>query len=255
MVARAGGAIGKGGGGEVTQTLKMFRQPLVLGLSSEPTTPTDEQLAKINALPQVLIPRTADGVLVFGMYLMNTMPMHNGLQMDAAMPVAAAPMVVGKPVMRNHSTNESDDMPVARYFDARAMSRGDGDPWLAADVFTLADDDGHKLVNRVVGGLWSENSPTVLYRKLSCSICGKEDLRCVHVPLKEYDGRLCTMVMSDLVDVPEGSLTWAGMQRDTGFYLAAGKSVQAVDTLTMLEQRKQHDLDSWESRFARWWKS
>lgn len=239
----------------MTQTLKLFRQPLLLEVSNaaDAVPATAEQLAKINALPQVLRDLGADDVLVRGMYLMNTLPMHNFLQFAPEVPGLAIPMCIGKPVLRNHDTHTSDALPVGRIFDARTMSRGEGDPWLATDFFMLNNPRGREFADSIDGGLVSENSPTVLYERIACSICGKEDLRCEHAPGKEYDGKLCTMVMSGLVDVVEASFAWAGMQRDTGFYLAAGKSVQAVDTLAMLEQRQQHDLDSWESRFARWW--
>ena len=241
----------------MTQTLKMFRQPLLLdALEAGDRTPASAgQLARINALPQVLRPLGEGDVLVRGMYLMNTLPMHNYLQFEADVPVAARDMVIGKPVMRNHDTYSSDALPVGRIFDAKVVARGAGDPWLAVEFFMLNNERGREFADAIDGGLVAENSPTVLYERLTCSICGKDDLRCEHAPGKDYDGKLCTMLMGGLVDVVEASFAWAGMQRDTGFYLAAGKSVQAVDTLTMLEQRGQHDLDSWESRFARWWKS
>lgn len=256
VVEGAGGEAGDDGGEQVTQTLKVFRQPLLLDVAEtgDSSPATAEQLAKINALPQVLRALTADDVLVRGMWLMNTLPMHNFLQFAPEVPALAAPMCIGKPVLRNHDTYTSDALPVGRIFDAHTVSRGEGDPWLAVDFFMLNNQSGREFADSIDGGLVAENSPTILYDSLRCSICGADDLRCEHAPGKDYDGRICTMVMSGLVDVLEASFAWAGMQRDTGFYLAAGHSIKATDTLELLEQRKQYDLDSWESRFARWWR-
>jgi len=236
----------------MTDKLKVFRQPLALGADRERVGEVSaEQLARINALPQVLRPLAAEEVIVRGMYLANTLPMHNYLQFAPDVPAAMEPMCVGKPVMRNHDTYSGDALPVARMFDARTLSRGEGDPWLAADFYLLNNDRGRSFADDIDGGLLAEVSPTVLYRSLVCSICGEDDLRCEHAPGKEYNGRLCTAVMGDIVDMVEASFAWAGMQRDTGFYLAAGRPVEAVDTVTMLSQRLRGDAKV--SAFLRWW--
>jgi len=189
----------------------------------------EQMLSMINSLPQMLRPLSQDEVIIRGMYLMNDLPMHETgrwvRRFDKAAIEQAIPLVRGKPVMVNHSTDGFDGLPVGRFFHAEPESRADGSSWMAALFFMLNDDQGKRLSNAIDGGIISENSPTLEFDKMYCSVCGAEDLNCDHVPGKMYDGIKCFVVMTDVSDFWEGSLAWAGQQRNTGFYVAAGRDV------------------------------
>lgn len=196
---------------------------------------TDPFMEEINALPQVLRKLSADEVLVRGMYLMNTLPMHENAfwvrRFDADAIKQAIPMVAGKPVLVNHTTDGMDGLPVGRFFRAELEERKDGSTWMAALFFMLKDAQGIRLANAIDGGLISENSPTVEFDRVYCSVCDKDDMACEHVPGKLYDKKKCYAVMSQIVDFWEGSLAWAGMQRETGFYIAAGRDPSSIVTM------------------------
>lgn len=192
-------------------------------------------MGEINALPQVLRTLSPDEVLVRGMYLMNDQPMHENpywvRKFDAAAVKQTVPLVAGKPVLVNHTTDGMDGLPVGRFFRAELEERKDGSTWLAALFFMLKDAQGTRLANAIDGGLISENSPTLEFDKVYCSICGEEDLDCDHAQGKLYEGKRCYAVMTEIVDFWEGSLAWAGQQKNTGFYVAAGRDPDTIVTM------------------------
>ena len=217
---------------------------------------TPEQLAAINDLPQVLSRLSADDVIVRGMWLMNDQPMHESpwfiRKFDADALAQAAPHVPGKPVLVNHTTYGLDGLPVGRYFAASVGAReGEQGAWMASLFYMLNDDQRKSIAAKMDGGLYAECSPTIVYDRLYCSICGADDLECEHAPGKIYEGQKCFAVMSAVTDVLEGSIAWAGMQKNTGFYQAAAQSApaQLVDTDAALkaicERKQARGIDSW----------
>ena len=195
----------------------------------------DAMLDEINSLPQVLRPLTADDVIVRGMYLMNDQPMHGeparARKFGARAVEQTVPLVRGKPVLVNHMTDGMDGLPVGRFFRAELETRPDGGTWMSSLFFMLKDSQGVRLANAIDGGLIAENSPTLEFDRVYCSICGATDLDCDHLPGQLYDGMKCYAVMSDIVDFWEGSLAWAGMQKNTGFYIAAGRDPSTIVTM------------------------
>lgn len=219
----------------------------------------ESMLAKINALPMVLSPLSAADVLIRGMYLMNDQPMHESYgwvrKFDAAAVAQTVPMVSGKPVLVNHATDGFDGLPIGRFFDAELETRDDGSTWMAALFFMLSDDEGQAFARRIDGGIITENSPTLEFDRTYCSVCGAEDLACDHVPGQLYDGRKCYAVMTDVSDFWEGSLAWAGRQKNTGFYVAAGREPsELVDVdehfVTLAKHKGQVELVT---PFQHWW--
>lgn len=191
-----------------------------------------ERMAQINGLPMVLTALSESDVLVRGMYLMNDQPMHESYgwvrKFDALAVAQTVPMVAGKPVLANHTTEGMEGLPLGRFFHAEIETRADGSTWLAALFFMLNDEEGQAFARKIDGGIITENSPTLEFDKVYCSICGEEDLDCDHVPGQLYDGLKCYAVMSEVSDFWEGSLAWAGRQKNTGFYIAAGRDPSSV---------------------------
>lgn len=204
--------------------------PLAMMEDGRPEMPGAETMAAINALPGALRAMTPDQVIVRGMQLFNDLPMHNGLRFSPDAMDEVAPHVPGKPVMCNHDIYSASALPVGRFFRARVLNRADGSRAVAADFFMLADEQGRALAGRIDAGVISEVSPTVLYERAICSICGGEydSWQCEngHEMLKQYEGSVCYCMLSGVTDMLEGSIVWAGMQRETGFYLAAGRRVE-----------------------------
>lgn len=190
-------------------------------------------MAEINALPQVLRTLSADEVLIRGMSLMNDLPMHESAwfvrRFDANAVAQTVPMVAGKPVLVNHTTDGMDGLPVGRFFRASIEQRADGSTRMNALFFMLKDHQGTRIANAIDGGLIAENSPTLMFDRVYCSICGANDMNCDHVSGELYDGLKCYAVMTDVSEFLEGSLVWAGQQRDTSFYVAAGRDVSDAD--------------------------
>lgn len=213
-------------------------------------------MAEINALPQVLRPLSADEVIIRGMYLMNDQPMHENAhwvrKFDASAVGQTIPMVAGKPVLVNHTTDGMDGLPVGRFFRAERETRADGSTWMAALFFMLKDAQGLRLANAIDGGMIAENSPTLEFDRIYCSVCAADDMDCEHVSGKLYDGKKCYAVMTDIVDFWEGSLAWAGMQKNTGFYIASGRSAMDADEhLAALSRRREErgamPVEGWSS--------
>jgi hypothetical protein len=218
---------------------------------------TAEHMAAINALRGTLRPLAAADVKVRGMFLMNDMPMHESpwfiRKFDLAALAQAVPLVPGKPVLVNHTTYGHDGLPVGRFFAAELEAREDGSQWVAALFYMLADAQGEAIAARIDGGLYTECSPTIYYDRLYCSVCGAEDLDCEHAPGKVYEGVKCYAVMSAITDVLEGSIAWAGQQRETGFYVAAGREATVEDTEKVLQLVRDGRLSTGADPFSEWW--
>jgi len=206
--------------GQGVRKLVLYRQPLrVTWRSLAQGGATAEQMAKINALPQVLAELKPEDVIVRGMYLMNDRPMDGVPWAFTARALAdAAGLIIGKPVLRNHATFTSNDLPVGRFFDA-GTEQADGATQLWVDFFMGNDPECQVIASRIDKGIIAEVSPTVFVSREACSICGAEDMDCDHVPGGEYEGKKCLVLFDGVSDVWEGSLVWAGQQTGTKLYL------------------------------------
>lgn len=195
----------------------------------------DDVMDEINSLSQIIEPLGPDDVIVKGMWLMNTLPMHESYnfvrRFDRAAVEQTADMVRGKPVLANHSTEGPDGLPLGRFFRAEVEHREDGTSHMAALFFMLNDEDGQRINRKINGGIISENSPTLEFDRVYCSICGESGRKCDHEPGDLYEGKKAYTVMTDIVDFWEGSLAWAGMQQQTSFFVAAGRDPSRIVTM------------------------
>ena len=203
---------------------------------------TDEQIEKYNAIVKPPVLATKEQLIVRGFYLMNDLPMHESAgfyrSFDANAIHQAQPLVIGKPVLANHTMQIGsglDGLPQARYFDAFVDQGPEGSPpggaWLGVLAAFPADDLGKLLVGRIDLGTIGESSPTVDYDRIYCSICGADGLDCDHMPGELYDGKRARVMMTDVMDIHEGSMVWAGQQRDTRYFIAAGRLVpEGIET-------------------------
>jgi hypothetical protein len=222
----------------------------------------EEYLQEINSLPEVRrvgTKHSADDIIIRGMRLMNDMPMNEAgnfiRKFDGGAVKQTVPMVRSKPVLINHTTSGWDGLPVGRFFRADHALEGSVN-WLDALFFMLNDQQGQRLANMIDGGILSENSPTIEFDRVYCSVCGKDDLNCEHVTGKLYEGHKCYAVMTDIVDFWEGSLVWAGMQKNTSQFIPAGRSVAELSLEDYLTGKRRAAQETAERRQAEsyWWK-
>lgn len=220
----------------------------------------ETMLAEINALAQVQETLTAEDVIVRGMWLMNDQPMHENpwfiRKFDAAAVIEAQRFVNAKPVLVNHSTYGFDGLPVGRFFRSGVVADRKDAPgtWLWALFYMLTDDQGAMLDRKIMGGLISEVSPTIEHERIYCSICGAEDLDCEHIPGELYEGVKCYAVMTGILDVWEGSLAWAGMQKNTSLYVAAGREGRFVETESVMRAKRERKAAPARSAWDRFWR-
>ena len=98
----------------------------------------------------------------------------------------------------------------------------------------------------------SEVSPTLTFDRRYCSICGADDLDCEHVPGKLYDSHRCYETLSDITDVWEVSLVWAGQQRNTQLLAASRWADFGRQRTAPVSAARERDWRSW--YFDSWWR-
>jgi hypothetical protein len=216
---------------------------------------TPEHMALINALPQVLVPLTADQVYVRGMYIANDQVWKDGRRIFH--PSALAEIVAlmrGIPVQINHDTFGATGLPVGRWFDAALIVKPDGSQWIRALFFLPADDANAQLIARIDAGAVSEGSLQIEFSTYECSICGEPVGDCPHMPGDEYDGVTALAVVKDVTSVWEASLVWSGMLEGTSMFIAASRHSAAIPAEEM-EARAAAKRRAIEDPWARFWAS
>jgi hypothetical protein len=205
-----------------------------------PSNCASEQLAKINAMPQVKRPLTAEQVYVRGSWAINDQPWHNGYRIETPGIQKIAELAIGAPVQANHDTYSGiDALPAGRIFDGSLARRVDGSTWALLWAWFVETDLTTELVQRMDGGAISEASIQILFEELECSICETDMYDCAHVPLQMYDGKPCEAIVRGVTDFLELSMVWAGMAKGTEWILAASRAREAVPAERMLAERSQ----------------
>jgi hypothetical protein len=200
-------------------------------LAAAPKVGTDpETLAAINALPGVLTPYEADGVIVRGVWLANDQPFKDDRRQLAKEALRKfVPLAPNVPVMLNHSVFDREDaFPFGRTIDARVRRVGEVS-WLFARWFTRNDDVRQAAVAEIDGGLAAEASLGFDFETSRCSIC-KSDMRdCSHWPGQEQDGVKCRVIYDDPKVWLEWSIVPSGAIQGTHYALLAGQRGEAEE--------------------------
>ena len=199
---------------------------------------SDEVLAKINAMPGVLRPLTADEIAVRKVWLCNDRPFKDKVrQFPAAELVKLAGMMSGVPVMAAHPSYMPgrEGLPLGTSIDGRVEQDADGVTWLVVRYYVLLEQpfaNGRGIVNAIDGGQFKEGSIGFMYESLRCSVCARDlfDEDCEHAPGKEYDGKMCMAEVTGVLEVDEWSFVYSGMVNGTHFRMAASRAAQARDT-------------------------
>lgn len=136
-----------------------------------------------------------------------------------------AQMLPGTPVMRNHGTWSSDDLPVGIWFRSDVEER-DGANWVRGWFYMVREPLTDSIGARMDGGVIREVSLSWMMRAIDvkCSICGRNEMDplCDHVPGLDYNGALCVWDMTNVRSVEEASLVWKGGQYGTKIEMPDG---------------------------------
>jgi hypothetical protein len=190
---------------------------------------------RINAFS--LVPLKPADVHVRGMLVVNDAVDYFFSRFTTAALETVSRLLPGNSVMVGHDQSR---MPLARFFDARAikLSPPDGAPeegrgsglWVSADFYwmrgiTGADD----LARNIDGGVVKEVSLRWSFSTPTCSVCRRDIRQCEHLPGEQYEGRLCYYDMDDVTDVKEASFVFKGGQRDTRVFRPSNTTTRAAE--------------------------
>jgi len=186
-------------------------------------------LAKINALPGVLKPLTAEEVVVLGVAAFNDQPFADGRRRIRTGAVRKlVELAGGVPVMLNHDIFSRNALPVGQTIDAQ-LSQENGALWGNLRFYMLRAAGGEELGAAIKGGQIKESSIGAFFRKFLCSICDGAIGECDHVPMATYDGKQCLFEYDEPELFDEWSFVYRGAVKGTHFYLAARDELDAED--------------------------
>lgn len=178
--------------------------------------PTPEQLEKINR--QTKSPLQAEEVYVFAVRLCDDQPDRDDEQFSREALEKLAPMFIGKTGILDHAWQTAGQM--GRIFDTE-VRREPAVCWLKAWVYMLRSEKTEQLIREIEGGIKKEVSVGCAVSRRICSVCGREYGLCEHEKGVTYDGRRCTVILSEPVDAYEFSFVAVPAQREAGVVKAA----------------------------------
>jgi hypothetical protein len=216
----------------VTKLVRLKHVPGVVTFAAREV--TDPILAKINALPGVLEPLKAEDVVVLNGDGINDAPFKDGRRRirTAAVRQLVA-MAAGVPLLIDHPSGLGggrEALPHGRIIEARTRVE-DGVTWGNFDFYLLRNVfDGGEYAKAITGGLITENSVGVFFKKQECSIDGGSIWECEHALGATYDGQKAMLEYDAPELFDEWSFVYSGAVKGTRFYkLAAGNTVEAED--------------------------
>jgi len=208
---------------------------------------TSEHLRLINEVVKPLKDLTADDVYVRGMVVCNDQVDKYSTRFTREALDEIAAMLPGVPMMRNHGTYQTSDMPVSRVFKAWVADSGSGGGEVRALFYALKGDaEAESLIHRIDGGVQGEVSISWAMDSFKCSLDGAELSKCQHWPGEVYAEGVCVGVMSAIREVYEVSHVWLGGQNDTGYFMAASKQATDVRALLADARRGEAPEDPWD---------
>lgn len=193
----------------------------------------DQYWTKIEAqAPGKVMP---EEVHVRGMLLCNSERDHYYSRFSPDALTEVAELLPGRPVMVGH---KYDALPIGRFFAGeRKFIEQDRKPrrdsyWVEGLFTVPRDTEGDAIVRRIDHGIYRDVSLGWRCLGAKCSICGNhiaDRQRCDHVPGEVYDQGLCDFEFSDITAVMEGSLVYAGGQKDTQMFVPGERSMAPAE--------------------------
>lgn len=189
----------------------------------------------------------ADDFHLRGMYLCNSARDYYYSRFTVGALDEIAGMLVGRPVMVGHNYGT---LPVGRFVTGKRIEREGRAPkrdrWWVEGLFYLPRDaEGDAIAKRIDQGIYREVSIGWRCLDATCNIC-RNDIRdrdrCEHIPGELYDQGLCEYQFSGITAVLEGSLVFAGGQKDTSTFTPAGERGATWQEWAAAPQLRDSDL-------------
>lgn len=225
-------------------------------MQAAPSLASEDFLAVINR--EAPVAQSASSVYIRSALVCNDQPDSYFTQFTPDALRQIAPLLIGKPVLRNHQGYDSEDLPVGKWIDASVVVR-EGVTWVRGTFFMVQEPQSDILVRRIDAGIIDEVSISWYIGELRCSICDQnpygEMSTCTHCPGMTYDGRVCIDIMPSVREVCEASLVWKGGQYGTDLELPEGSGERGMLMKRMAARRaaalpaRPAGEEAWE----RWW--
>lgn len=176
---------------------------------------------------------TADDFHLRGMYLCNSARDYYYSRFTRGALDEIADLLAGRPVMVGH---DYGTLPVGRFVHGEVVERKSKAPkrdnqWVKGLFYVPRDEQGDAVVRRIDTGIYREVSIGWRCLDATCSEC-KNDIRdrerCEHWPGEVYDDGICEYQFSGITAVLEGSLVFAGGQKDTSTFVPQGEAASRI---------------------------
>lgn len=194
-----------------------------------PNNVTPEDLARINALPGVLVPYAGDDLYVRHMEAISDRVLKLGWRIPAEEMPTIARLAVLKPVMCNHDTfSGRDALPVGTVYAGKVEKAEDGATLVVLSFFAARTAGNTELIQRIDGGNITEDSIGFGFEDLVCNVCAGDYEKCPHAAGETYSGKLCVPEARNVREFREVSLVYEGAAQGTRFRMAASAAACAL---------------------------
>lgn len=182
--------------------------------------PTQEQLAKINALAKSAL--SHEQVYVFSMRLCDDQVDRDYERFDTAALPELAELFVGKSGIVDHMWSAQGQ--VARIFET-GVETENGVSFIKAWAYIRRGGAGDEWIADIEAGIKKEVSVGCAMGRSVCSICGLDYGTCGHQKGSVYDGQVCTAILQEPMDAYEFSFVAVPAQPEAGVLkgMKAGK--------------------------------
>lgn len=143
-----------------------------------------------------------------------------------------ARMYVGTTIIKDHEPRS--DNQTARIYRCLVEDCGNGLKRLIAYAYVPIIDSTKDFIEEVKSGMKKEVSVGCAVRKRICSVCGKNQSSCNHIPGREYEGKRCIKTLSGISDVYEVSFVAVPAQKNAGVI----KSFDVKKCLSLTDESK-----------------
>ena len=173
----------------------------------------DGELDLINA--QTLTPLKAAAVYAFRVVACDTKVDRDFEHFSRSALDEMAKRYVGQPILLDHNWSAANQ--TARIYAAEVQEM-EGFARLVLRAYIPRTEETLPKIQAIESGILKEVSVGCSVASATCSICGEDKARhfCDHVPGQSYDGQLCTVELSDVVDTYEVSFVAVPAQPGAG---------------------------------------
>ena len=180
--------------------------------------PTEEQLARINALAKGNL--TTEQVYVVSVRLCDDQVDRDYERFDTGALPALAKLFVGRSGIVDHRWSAGGQL--ARIFETEVVKE-EGISYLKAWAYIRRGGAGDEWIADIEAGIKKEVSIGCSMGRSVCSICGGEYGSCGHRKGEYYDGQLCCAILREPVDAYEFSFVAVPAQREAGVLKGMGR--------------------------------